>query len=285
MVVLGSGDIGLIMARRMALQGVEVLGVYELMDTPSGLRRNIVQCLDDFGIPLHLSRTVTRLEGEGRLSAVYVSEVDPATRTPIPGTEQRVECDTLLLSVGLIPENKLAKAAGVQLSPVTGGALVNERMETSLPGVFACGNALHIHDLVDFASAEGEVAGAAAAQWAKKTPGREGSVPATGEVEADAAGEAAAAVDVSPGEGVRYVVPQRLSAADFEGGPVKFSLRVGRPFRNGRIRVEALLPTGEVRLLKKKPFMVAVPAEMMQLELPLGEAAGCAEVRLIAEEA
>ncbi len=285
-VVLGSGDIGLIMARRMALQGAEVLGVYELMDTPSGLRRNIVQCLDDFGIPLHLSRTVTRLEGEGRLSAVYVSEVDPATRTPIPGTEQRVECDTLLLSVGLIPENKLVKAAGVQLSPITGGALVNERMETSLPGVFACGNALHIHDLVDFASAEGEVAGAAAARWAKGERGRAGNcAPAAGAVAADAAGEAAAAVDVSPGEGVRYVVPQRLSAAAFEGDPVKFSLRVGRPFRNGRIRVEALLPTGEVRLLKKKPFMVAVPAEMMQLELPLDEAAGCAEVRLIAEEA
>ena len=284
-VVLGSGDIGLVMARRMALQGAEVLGVYELMDTPSGLRRNIVQCLDDFGIPLHLSRTVTRLEGEGRLSAVYVAEVAPATRTPIPGTEQRVECDTLLLSVGLIPENKLANAAGVQLSPITGGALVNERMETSLPGVFACGNALHIHDLVDFASAEGEVAGAAAAQWAKGAPNRDGGVPAVGGAGADETGEAAAAVDVSPGEGVRYVVPQRLSAAAFEGGPVKFSLRVGRPFRNGRIRVEALLPTGEVRLLKKKPFMVAVPAEMMQLELPLDEAAGCAEVRLIAEEA
>lgn len=162
-VILGSGDIGLIMARRMALQGAEVVGVYELMPTPSGLRRNIVQCLDDFGIPLHLSTTVTRLEGEGRLSAVWVSDVDPETLRPIPGTERRVECDTLLLSVGLLPENELAKTAGVMLDPMTGGAVADESLQTSEPGVFACGNALHIHDLADYASEEGEIAGAAAA--------------------------------------------------------------------------------------------------------------------------
>lgn len=266
-VVLGSGDIGLIMARRMALQGAQVLGVYELMDTPSGLRRNIVQCLDDFDIPLHLSRTVTRLEGEGRLSAVWISQVDPATRAPVPGTEERLECDTLLLSVGLIPENKLAKAAGVALSPITGGALVDQRMETSLPGVFACGNALHIHDLVDFASAEGEVAGREAARTAL----------------ASAAGKKAF-VPVRPCEGVRYVVPQKLGDAAFDGCPVKLSLRVSSSFRNGRIVVEALMPGEEVITLKRKPFMVAVPAEMVQLEVSLSDAWGCNEICVRVEE-
>lgn len=136
--ILGSGDIGLIMARRMALQGAEVVGVYELMPTPSGLRRNIVQCLDDFGIPLHLSTTVTRLEGEGRLSAVWVSDVDPETLRPIPGTERRVECDTLLLSVGLLPENELAKTAGVMLDPVTAGPWWTSRCRRASP---ACSRA------------------------------------------------------------------------------------------------------------------------------------------------
>ena len=159
-VVLGSGDIGLIMARRMTLSGINVLGVYEIMLFSSGLRRNIVQCLDDFGIPLHLSRTVVRLEGETRLNAVVVADVDPATRRPIEGTEERIPCDTLVLSCGLIPENEVAKTAGVVLSPMTGGAVVDERLATSVPGIFACGNALHVHDLADFASEEGERAGA-----------------------------------------------------------------------------------------------------------------------------
>lgn len=313
-VVLGSGDIGLIMARRMALQGAEVLGVYELMDTPSGLRRNIVQCLDDFGIPLHLSRTVTRLEGEGRLTAVWVSHVDPATRKPIPGTEQRVECDTLLLSVGLLPENKLAKAAGVQLSPITGGAVVDQRMETSLPGVFACGNALHIHDLVDFASAEGEVAGreAARAALAVVASGALSGLPSLPDGAREARGaqpvsssdavgslglsaglasggtsrsSRASFVPAVPGEGVRYVVPQRLGDDAFDDNPVKLSLRVSGSFRNGRIVVEALMPGDEIVPLKRKPFMVAVPAEMVQLEVPMSEAWGCNEIRVRVEEA
>ncbi len=314
-VVLGSGDIGLIMARRMALQGAEVLGVYELMDTPSGLRRNIVQCLDDFGIPLHLSRTVTRLEGQGRLEAVWVSRVDPATRKPIPGTEQRVECDTLLLSVGLLPENKLVKAAGAQLSPITGGAVVDQRMETSLPGVFACGNALHIHDLVDFASAEGEVAGREAARTAfamkasgtllgssplpdiagkprgaelVPSPNAAGLLGLSAELVSSGASHSSGAsfVPVQPGDGVRYVVPQKLGDAAFDQkDPVKVSLRVSGSFRNGRIVVEALMPGEEVVLLRKKPFMVAVPAEMVQLEVPMAEAWGCNQIRVRVEEA
>lgn len=210
MVILGSGDIGLIMARRMALQGAEVVGVYELMPTPSGLRRNIVQCLDDFGIPLHLSTTVTRLVGEGRLSAVWVSDVDPGALQPIPGTERRVECDTLLLSVGLVPENELAKMAGVTLDPVTGGAVVDESLQTSEPGVFACGNALHIHDLADYASEEGEIAGAAAARFAlaarkgdREEVARE--IASTGARKNCGAAECDF-ISVVAAEGVRYVV-------------------------------------------------------------------------------
>lgn len=165
-VILGSGDIGLIMARRMTCQGAKVVGVFELMDKPSGLQRNIVQCLEDFDIPLHLSQTVTRLEGEGRLCAVYVSEVDPKTHLIIPDTEKRYECDTLLLSVGLIPENEVAKRAGVKLDARSGGPVVNRSLQTSVPGIFACGNALHIVDLADTASTEGDRAGGNAAQYA-----------------------------------------------------------------------------------------------------------------------
>lgn len=165
-VVLGSGDIGLIMARRMTLEGMEVVGVHEIMPQPSGLRRNIVQCLDDFGIPLTLCSTVTRVEGARRLEAVWVSSVDPDTHEPIPGTEQRIECDTLVLSVGLIPENGLAGGLGARSDPQTGRTIVDASCQTTVPGAFICGNASHIHDLADNASAEGDIAGAAAAAWA-----------------------------------------------------------------------------------------------------------------------
>ena len=165
-VVLGSGDIGLIMARRMTLEGMEVVGVHEIMPQPSGLRRNIVQCLDDFGIPLTLCSTVTRVEGARRLEAVWVSSVDPDTHEPIPGTEQRIECDTLVLSVGLIPENGLAGGLGARSDPQTGRTIVDASCQTTLPSAFICGNASHIHDLADNASAEGDIAGAAAAAWA-----------------------------------------------------------------------------------------------------------------------
>ena len=165
-VVLGSGDIGLIMARRMTLEGMQVVGVHEIMPRPSGLRRNIVQCLDDFGIPLTLCSTVTRVEGARRLEAVWVSTVDPDTHEPIPGTERRIECDTLVLSVGLIPENGLATELGARSDPQTGRTVVDASCQTTVPGAFICGNASHIHDLADNASAEGDIAGAAAAAWA-----------------------------------------------------------------------------------------------------------------------
>lgn len=170
-VILGSGDIGLIMARRMACQGACVVGVYELLDKPSGLQRNIVQCLEDFNIPLHLSKTVCSLEGTDRLSAVWVASVDPQTHMFVPGSEQRIECDTLLLSVGLIPENEVAKTAGVALDPQTGGPVVDKRLSTNVPGIYACGNSLHIVDLADTASQEGDKAGANAAYDALQLAG------------------------------------------------------------------------------------------------------------------
>ena len=162
-VILGSGDIGLIMARRMTFEGAHVQCVAEIMPYSGGLKRNIVQCLDDFGIPLLLSHTVTRIEGRQRVEAVWIAEVDERMR-PIAGTEVRYPCDTLLLSVGLLPENELSREAGVELSPVTRGPVVNESLETSIPGVFACGNVLHVHDLVDYVSEEAATAGASASR-------------------------------------------------------------------------------------------------------------------------
>lgn len=273
-VILGSGDIGLIMARRLASQGAEVVGVHELMPHPSGLRRNVVQCLDDFGIPLHLSSTVTRLEGEGRLSAVYVSQVDPETIQVIPGTEQRIACDTLLLSVGLVPENEVAKSAGVGLDPVTGGARVDNRLATDVPGVFACGNALHVHDLVDHASQEGERAGAAAAAYARQA--------ASG---ASAARDAHVAVPVMAGEDVRYVVPQSIDAATPPDEKLMLSLRVARTVNEPRFVVEGIDEAGRVRELKRAKTMIAVPAEMVLVVLPAGAAAGCSAVRVRVESA
>ncbi|MVX61077.1 hypothetical protein GKZ27_06380 [Enterorhabdus mucosicola] len=247
------------MARRMALQGAEVVGVYELMDTPSGLRRSIVQCLDDFGIPLELSCTVTRLEGEGRLEAVWVSDVDSATLSPLTGTERRVPCDTLLLSVGLLPENELAKTVEVQLDAVTGGAQVDDALQTSVPGIFACGNALHIHDLADYASEEGEKAGMSAA------------LRAAG---AEEARMAIAPASVMVGEGVRYVVPQQVR----QGKRVIFSLRPSRPLRNGHLVIEAHLADGSKKILKTKRVTVAVPAEMMRTPIDVPEESGLLSV-------
>ncbi len=168
-VILGSGDIGLIMARRLSLEGMKVQGVYELMPYPNGLTRNIKNCLDDFGIPLHLSTTVTRVIGkEGRVTGVEVTKVDEHMK-PIEGTSEIIECDTLLLSVGLIPENELSACAGVELNPRTNGAIVDDSLQTSVPGIFACGNVLHVHDLADNVTAEAEHAGTAAANYAKNS--------------------------------------------------------------------------------------------------------------------
>lgn len=263
-VVLGSGDIGLIMARRMSLSGIKVLGVYELMPFSSGLRRNIVQCLDDFGIPLHLSRTVVRLEGETRLNAVVVVDVDPATRRPIEGTEERIPCDTLVLSCGLIPENEVAKTAGVALSPITGGAIVDERLATSTPGIFACGNALHVHDLADFASEEGERAGAFAAAFAR------------GDVQGGSASAGEPSIEVAAGEGVRYVVPQTISR-DAEGA-VMLSFRVSDVIEGVRFEVRKSEGAGAGEVLVRARDMVAVPAEMRRMKVDAESLVGCSRI-------
>ena len=254
-VILGSGDIGLIMARRMTLEGMEVEGVYELLAHPSGLRRNIVQCLDDFQIPLHLSHTVVATHGRTRLESVDIAEVDPATRRPIPGTEVNVECDTLVLSCGLIPENELAREAGVELCGGTGGAVVDELLATSVPGVFACGNALHVHDLADLAAGEGDVAGASAAAWAA----------------AVAAGEGAAddvlRIPVRQGEGVGAVVPQLVR--EDEEGSVALTFRPGRVAQNVVFEAVAVAADGTEVSLKSRRARVAVPAEMERLEVSI----------------
>ena len=262
-VVLGSGDIGLIMARRMSLSGIKVLGVYEIMPFSSGLRRNIVQCLDDFGIPLHLSRTVVRLEGETRLDAVVVADVDPSTRRPIEGTEERIPCDTLVLSCGLIPENEVAKTAGVALSPITGGAVVDERLATSVPGIFACGNALHVHDLADFASEEGERAGASAAAFAR---GVSDAVPSARK----------SSIEVVAGKGVRYVVPQVISR-DAEG-QVTLSFRVSDVIEGVRFEVRSCDDAGAGEVLARARDMVAVPAEMRRMKVDAESLAECSRI-------
>lgn len=228
-----------------------------------------MQCLDDFGIPLHLSTTVTRLEGEGRLSAVWVSDVDSETLQPISGTERRVECDTLLLSVGLLPENELAKTAGVMLDPVTGGAVVDESLQTSEPGVFACGNALHIHDLADYASEEGEIAGASATRFALAMREGDGEEVAR-EIAFTRAREdcGAAERDFAPvvtGEGVRYVVPQRILMHGMgcrnarAEDSVTLSFRPFRVVKGPKVIVEAILRDGTTRAVASKKLMVAVP--------------------------
>ncbi len=201
-VILGSGDIGLIMARRMTLEGAKVLACVELMPYSGGLTRNIVQCLEDYGIPLYLSHTITDIRGHDRVEQVVVSRVDDQ-RNPVPGTEMVFDCDTVLLSVGLLPENELSRGAGVEIDPRTRGPVVAENRETSIPGIFACGNVLHVHDLVDFVSAESERAGAAAAAYVmagESSPAPAGTEP----------GEP---IPVCAGEGISYTVPQHLSPA------------------------------------------------------------------------
>ena len=241
-VILGSGDIGLIMARRMTLEGAKVLAVAELMPYSGGLKRNIVQCLDDFGIPLYLSHTVVDIEGRERVTGVTIAEVG-ADRRPIPGTERHYDCDTLLLSCGLIPENELTRALGAAISPVTNGPLVNERLETSVPGVFACGNVLHVHDLVDYVSQEAAAAGRAAANYA-------------------AEGETAAhEIPIAVSGGARYTVPATLDPSRIrEDLTVRF--RVGSVMRSRRIVVTF---DGEPVVQKKRPILA--PGEMEQVVL------------------
>ena len=242
-VILGSGDIGLIMARRMTLEGAKVLCVAELQPYSGGLKRNIVQCLNDYGIPLKLSHTVVDIQGKERVTGVTIAAVDEKLK-PIPGTEEHFDCDTLLLSVGLIPENELSRQVGVQLSPVTNGPKVNESLETNLPGVFACGNVLHVHDLVDYVSEEAVQAGRNAARYLL-----EGRSPEQKEIPLTVAGA------------VRYTVPYTLSPQRMEAETV-VRFRVGRNLRDALVRVTA---DGKELLRRKRPVMA--PGEMEQVKL------------------
>ena len=258
-VILGSGDIGLIMARRCTLEGISVEGVYELMPYANGLRRNVKNCLDDFGIPLHLSTTVTRVIGHDRVEAVEVSQVDERL-APIAGTERIVPCDTLLLSVGLIPENELSVAAGVELDPRTRGAVVDQSLQTSVPGIFACGNVLHVHDLADNVTTESERAGAAAAAWALGNGA---------DVEASAAGTSCE-LTVSPAGIAGYALPGRITTV----GLTKLNFRVRRPVDAARVRILAgdeELFAGKVRAFKPSVMeSFPLPAKVIQQALDLG---------------
>lgn len=269
-VILGSGDIGLIMARRMTLEGARVKVVAELMPYSGGLKRNIVQCLDDFGIPLKLSHTVVDIDGKDRVRGVTLAEVGKDGK-PIPGTEEYISCDTLLLSVGLLPENELSRGAGVALSPVTGGPVVNESLETNLPGVFACGNVLHVHDLVDYVSEEAYTAGKNAAKYVQEQvrgeafgsfeacenalqPGKSVSDSKTPDVP----------ITLKGVEGVRYTVPSAITVSRMED-TLTVRFRVGNVYKNAAVctyfddecvsrRKKIVLAPGEMEnvILKKK---------------------------------
>ena len=240
-VILGSGDIGLIMARRMTLEGAKVKAVVELMPYSTGLKRNIVQCLDDYGIPLMLSHTVTKITGKKRLESVTVSEVDE-NRRPIAGTEQLIPCDTLLLSVGLLPENELSRKCGVELSAITGGPVVNESLQTDIPGVFACGNVLHVHDLVDYVSSESALAGASAARFLKGEASRR-------------------AIPVKTGGGVRYTVPAFVDP-ERVSEPLEVRFRVDNVYKDAYVSVYF---DGERELHMKKRILS--PGEMEKVML------------------
>ena len=243
-VILGSGDIGLIMARRMTLEGAEVKVVAELMPYSGGLKRNIVQCLDDYGIPLKLSHTVVDIKGKERVEGITLAQVENGK--PIPGTEEYYECDTLLLSCGLIPENELSRAAGVELNPITNGPLVNESLETNVPGVFAAGNVLHVHDLVDFVSQEAAAAGRHAAAYI-----RNGSRAVEKEIV------------IRCENGVRYTVPATIRPeAMEEGGSVTVRFRVGNVYKNKKVVVYA----GDICIFSRKRPVLA-PGEMENIVL------------------
>ena len=259
-VILGSGDIGLIMARRMPLEGAHVAAVAELMPYSSGLKRNIVQCLDDYGIPLLLSHTVVDIKGKEKLEGVYIAKVDEKNQ-PIAGTEEYYPCDTLLLSCGLIPENELTVAAGVEIDPRTNGAYVNESLETNVEGVFSCGNVLHVHDLVDFVSEESARAGENAAKYILGGADRSG-----------------ASVDVKAANGVRYTVPSRINLAGAAAlNHIRF--RVTGVFKN----VAIIVKSGETELLRKKS-QILVPSEMVDLIIKKEKLEGLTEDIIVSIE-
>jgi pyruvate/2-oxoglutarate dehydrogenase complex dihydrolipoamide dehydrogenase (E3) component len=241
-VILGSGDIGLIMARRLTFEGVAVKGVFEILPWASGLERNVRQCLMDFGIPLELNSTLVEIRGRDRVESVVVARVDGGL-APVPGTETVVPCDTLLLSVGLIPENELSKKAGVELSPFTGGAVVDQALMTSVPGIFSCGNVLHIHDVADWASYEGFAAGGSAARYA--------------------AGErtAGGTVRITAGPNVKYALPQLLTVGT---SGAEWSFRTTRPLRNVQVIVKGKA-TGKV--YARKTFGRLLPSELQKIKV------------------
>ena len=255
-VILGSGDIGLIMARRLTLEGARVLAVIEKLPYSSGLQRNITQCLEDFDIPLFLSHTVTNIEGKERVESVTVAKVDRQGK-PVRGTSVKYQCDTLILSVGLIPENELSINAGVCIDDITGGAIVDEKLQTSIPGIFACGNVLQVHDLVDYVSAEGELAAKSAAEFIREGSGTSPEIP------------------VLPGKGIRYVLPQKIT----EGKEITFSMRVSQPGRNKSV----IFKDGE-KVLKKRSFTALNPAEMIRIDLKPEELKNIARLEVSIDE-
>jgi NADPH-dependent 2,4-dienoyl-CoA reductase/sulfur reductase-like enzyme len=255
-IVLGSGDIGMIMARRLSLEGAHVKAVFEILPYPSGLPRNIEQCLNDYDIPLYLSHTVTRIHGKHRVEGVTISAVDESLK-PIPGSENYYPCDTLVLSVGLIPENELSLLAGIELDRKTQGAFVDDRFQTSCPGIFAAGNVLHVHDLVDYVSIEAEDLADAAAEYLTKTDRQE------------------ADISIIPGENIGHVIPQKISGKR----NFKLSLRVRRPLKD----CEILLNQGGKTMIKKK-FLKAIPAEMIQFQIPAANIHGCEKIEVTVNE-
>ena len=252
--ILGSGDIGLIMARRMTLEGASVEGVFEILPYSSGLPRNIQQCLNDYDIPLYLGTTVQKIHGSRRLEGVTVAQVGP-DRCPLAGSERYVPCDTLLLSVGLIPENELSREASIPLDPRTNGPLVDSSFMTRVPGIFACGNVLHVHDLVDYVSREAEEAGRCAAAWS-----------------CAAARSSANSLPVIPGEGIRYTLPQKISSSE----SITLSLRVAAPWRNRSIVVRE-----KEKIVARKSLVRLHPAEMIRIALDAKSLLGVHELEVI----
>ncbi len=246
-VILGSGDIGLIMARRLALEGADVKGVFEIMSYSSGLVRNKVQCLDDFDIPLHLQQTVTKIHGQKRVEAVDIAKVDDNLK-PIPETKRTIECDTLLLSVGLIPENELSQQANISLDDITGGPIVDQTRETDLPGVFACGNVLQVHDLVDNVSEEAEIAGKAAAEFL--------STASKKEIEQ--------LLEISPGKNIGYVVPHTLNINENTDPLVELFFRVKDPAEDCKISIR---DNQEELASYSRP--IVEPGEIESVKLPI----------------
>ncbi|MBU5484612.1 NAD(P)/FAD-dependent oxidoreductase [Clostridium sp. MSJ-11] len=261
-VILGSGDIGLIMARRLTLEGAEVQAVAELMPFSGGLTRNIVQCLDDFNIPLLLSHTVVRVEGKDRVEGVVIAKVDEF-RKPIPGTEKHYDCDTLLLSVGLIPENELSEKANIQIDKVTSGPVVNESMETSNKGIFACGNVVHVHDLVDFVTEESRRAGKSAAKFIKDELQDDGNV-----------------ISTKTGEGISYIVPQRIRIENVEGN-LQLFMRVRNVYKNVKMVIK-----GDGEIIKEMKKTHLAPGEMENVQIQLSSLKGrkISEISVSVEE-